>query len=133
MSYLVLCTGCSLICAGFAAYFAWRAGLSQEAASHSEHRLSIMRGQVKGLEVAVVALDEQHKKLAGRVYVDMRKDRKGEQPELMNGALPACDNWTAAQREGPASAAAGCECQYCNAKRAERAARRANLRAGVKS
>lgn len=130
-SLQVLLTGCALIGSGFAFYFAWVAGLNAEKAAHSEHRLSIMRGQVKGLEVAVVALDEQLNKLRGHVYVARRKDRQDELPRVPEGG--ECENWRTAQRDGPSSPAAGCECEYCNARRADRAQRRANLRAGVKT
>lgn len=38
-----------------------------------------------------------------------------------------CDNWSIAQRDGPRSDAASCECSYCVGRRAERRALRAAL------
>lgn len=49
--------------------------------------------------------------------------------EAAQQALPAsiCDNWSIAQRDGPTSDAASCECSYCVGRRAERRALRAAL------
>jgi hypothetical protein len=129
----------SLFAAGFCVYFAWRAGESAEKAAHSEHRLAVMRGQVAGLEAAMMGLDEKHRKLAGRVYADEYwRGKNDAQPELQpsydaSQLGAACPNYVAAQQDGPESAAAKCKCSYCEGKRADRAARRAKLRAGVKS
>ena len=131
----VLLTGFAIFSAGFCVYFAWRAGISAEKASHSEHRLAIMRGQVRGLEVALAALDASHQKLAGRIYAGMRRDREpanAEANELVAGV--ECEYWAIAQQDGPNSEAAKCGCAWCEAKRAERARRRASMRpAGGKS
>lgn len=118
---------------------AFLARQSADRAVHSEHRLAIMRGQVAGLEAAMMGLDAKHQKLAGRVYADEYwRGKPDRQPELeptnpAGDSYDICENWQTAQRDGPSSPAAGCECAYCNAKRADRAARRAKLRAGVKS
>lgn len=139
MAAQFLFTSFAMLMFGFCAYFAWRAGQSAERAEHSEHRLAIMRGQVKGLEVGMAALDEQHKRLAGRVYADEYwRGKRKEQPDLLATPLPdegrflhtgpVCENWKIAQRDGPTSPGARCECEYCNARRADRAARRATLR-----
>lgn len=145
MSLQLLFTGFSVLLLGYCVYFAWRAGQSAEKAAHSEHRLAIMRGQVAGLEASMEALNAKHNKLAGRVYADEYwRGKDDKQPELEpaadfdpNAQRDAfgiiCVNWTTAQRDGPSSPSAGCECEYCNARRADRAARRAKLRAGVKS
>lgn len=139
MSLTLLFTALSLCAAAAAILFAHLARESARKAEHSEHRLAIMRGQVAGLEASLMGLDAKHHKLAGRVYADeFWRGKREEQPELNPRLDPpdgvvACDNWAAAQREGPSSPAAGCECAYCNGRRAERAARRAKLRAGVKS
>lgn len=136
MSMQVLFTAFAMLLCGAAAYFAFRAGVSAEKASHSEARLTIMRGQVKGLEVGLTALDEQHKKLAGRVYADQYwRGKREEQPELVptmeNDPGAPCENWKLAQQAGPNSTAAQCDCTYCNAKREERRQRRASMRSGV--
>lgn len=135
----VLFTVLSLCALVVCALLALDARESAIRAGQSEHRLSIMRGQVKGLEVGLTALDESHKKLAGRVYADQYwRGKRDEQPELTPSAFAGvdsveCGNWAIAQREGPLSEAAKCECSYCEAKRADRARRRASMRSGVKS
>lgn len=139
MSVLILLTGCALIAAAFACYFAWRAGESAERAAHSEHRLAIMRGQVAGLCTSIEVLDDKHKRLAGRVYADEYwRGKRPEQAELephvvdVDVDVDVCENYQRAQQEGPTSPAASCACGYCEAKRADRAARRARLRSGSK-
>lgn len=137
----VLLTGFALFAAAFCVYFAWRAGESAERAAHSEHRLAIMRGQVAGLCTSIEVLDDKQRRLAGRVYADQYwRGQREEQPELAPvDDLPRapmgdeCENWKRAQQLGPSSPEASCKCAYCESKRADRAARRAKLRAGVKS
>lgn len=127
---------CGSVCATIMALLARE---SAARAAHSEHRLAIQRGQVAGLEAAMMGLDEKHRKLAGRVYADeyWRGQREPLAPGDVLGAVALsgdpCENWTTAQREGPTSAAASCACPYCDARRADRASRRAKLRGGVKS
>lgn len=129
----VLFTVLSLCALVVCALLALDARESAIRAGQSEHRLSIMRGQVKGLEVGLTALDESHKKLAGRVYADQYwRGQRDEQPELQPSTA-VCENWARSQTEGPMSAAARCECDYCEGKRADRAKRRASMRSGVKS
>lgn len=142
MFVTVLFTVLSLCASCLASVMALLARKSADNAAHSEHRLAIMRGQVRGLEVSVAAVDDGLRKLRGRVYADQYwNGKREEQPELephvphtdrWNDPTKTCDNWATAQREGPGSPAAGCECEYCNSRRADRAARRAKLRAGVK-
>lgn len=139
MWFTLLSTGLSLFAAAVAALMAVMARESAAKAAHSEHRLAIQRGQVAGLEAALMGLDAKFQKLAGRVYADEYwRGKNDRQPELMPSAAAGldsveCGNWAIAQREGPLSEAAKCECAYCEAKRADRAARRAKLRVGVKS
>ena len=135
----VLFTGLSLFAGAVAALMAVMARESAAKAAHSEHRLAIMRGQVAGLEASLMGLDAKFQKLAGRVYADEYwRGKNDRQPELEptapdGSSRDICENWASAQRDGPMSAAAQCVCAYCEAKRADRAARRAKLRAGVKS
>jgi hypothetical protein len=135
----LLFTVLSLLASVTATIMAHLARESAASAKHSEHRLAIMRGQVAGLEAAMMGFDEKFKKLAGRVYADEYwRGKSDRQPELQPSVAAGfdsveCGNWAIAQREGPTSEAARCECSYCEAKRADRAARRAKLRTGVKS
>lgn len=138
MFLTVLCTGLSLCATAITAFLAVLARESARKAEHSEHRLAIMRGQVAGLEAAMMGLDAKHQKLAGRVYADEYwRGKRDDQPDLNIAAPTApdgtsrdvCENWAKAQQEGPQSSAAGCTCAYCESMRAARAARRAKLRA----
>lgn len=136
MAWQVFFTGFALLAVLACAYWAYEARAAAQKAEHSEHRLAIMRGQVRGMEVSLEALDARFKSLAGRVYADEYwRGKDDAQPELQPVGVeaPECPNWAIAQREGPQSEAAKCEDSYCAARRADRAARRAKLRAGVKS
>ena len=133
---LVLFTGFQLLGLGLMCYLVYEANQSAKKAGHSEHRLAIMRGQVRGLELAVVAIDDQQKRLAGRFNVSLRRDRDPpvEYPVGPDGtSRDVCENWQLAKQEGPGSTAAACSCAYCESMRADRHRRRANLRTGVKS
>lgn len=46
----------------------------------------------------------------------------------LSANLTVCENYAQAQREGPLSAAASCDCPYCTAKRTERDALREKAR-----
>lgn len=92
------------------------------------------RSRLTGLERDVDALRRELRKVAGKFYASQREIEDEEREWVENyeanvsqHAIPAsiCDNWTAAQREGPQSEAASCECAYCVGRRAERRAFRA--------
>lgn len=138
MSLTLLFTGLSLLAVAACVFYANLARESARKAEHSEHRLAIQRGQVAGLEASLMGLDAKFQKLAGRVYADQYwRGKREEQPELEptrpdGTSRDICPNWSLAQKEGPSSPAAQCTCDYCESRRAERAERRAKLRAGVK-
>lgn len=143
MSLPLLFTVLSLLASVVATLMAYVARESAANAKHSEHRLSIMRGQVAGLEAALMGLDAKFQKLAGRVYADQYwRGKRDEQPDLNLNAPTGpdgssrdiCENWAKAQQEGPGSIPAMCMCAYCESMRESRAARRrATLPRGVKS
>ena len=108
--------------------------------------LSLARGltRLSALDDLIDVLDQQHRKLAGRFYVSLRRDRVPNlheewQPLPGNGGDlgrgldtrppngPVCENWSLAQLEGPKSAAARCECEYCESMRRARRAVKAAL------
>jgi len=68
------------------------------------------------LQGALMQLRDSNRREFGKLW-------KRSEPELMaptapNGdAYDVCENWEVAQREGPTSRAASCECAYCDAKR----------------
>lgn len=131
----VLCTVSSLLSFALAAFYAWRAAECADRAHGSEQRLSIMRGQVVGLEASVVALDDRLKRLNGKVAREKRgvPDEPIDPTDLAFPPSAVCENWLRSQTEGPSSTAAKCECAYCESRRADRMARRASMRLGVKS
>lgn len=79
------------------------------------------------VQLELDALRKAHYKLRGAFY-ETKRDRHQEQqlqlPELATSSA-ACDNWATAQRDGPTSTAAACECAYCTMMREARAAFRA--------
>lgn len=142
MFVTVLCTALSLCASIAATIMAFVARESATSAKHSEHRLAIMRGQVAGLEAAMMGHDEKFRKLAGRVYADQYwRGQRDEQPELNPAptepdgrSRDVCENWARAQQDGPGSVPSMCTCAYCESMREARAARRrATLPRGVKS
>lgn len=93
------------------------------------------RARLTSLERDVDALRRELRKLGGRFYA-LAAELEEPEPNpvgVITETSPVCENWSTAQREGPLSPAAQCACAYCERRRAERAARRANLRSGVKS
>lgn len=109
----------------------WRA---QECHGHAQ-RLATMRSRVTALEGSAESLLAQHRKLAGRFYAMLADIEDPEPPEslfeppapLVQSGLAVCENWAIACDQGPTSAAARCDCAYCNWQRAERARTRARL------
>lgn len=110
----------------------WRA---QECHGHAQ-RLALMRSRVTALEGSAESLLAQHRKLAGRFYAMLADLEDPEPPEGIDvpalvphpqTGLAVCENWAMACDQGPKSAAARCDCAYCNWQRAERARTRARL------
>jgi len=92
------------------------------------------RHRVTSLERDVAALRRELRKLSGKFYATLAQieDEPDDSAEVdeFAGIQPLdaqCDNWTLAQRDGPTSDAAKCECVYCLSRRAERRALRAAL------
>jgi Tfp pilus assembly major pilin PilA len=83
------------------------------------------RGRVSNLEHELDAVSGQVHKLRQKIYATNSK------PQTIEIATfePPCENWLAAQTEGPTSRAANCDCAYCERQRAARADLRAKLRA----
>lgn len=95
-----------------------------------------LRGElarITALEGGYEQLHSQHRKLAGKFYArdyyDRQHDLDNAPPGITAPQLltPACENWAAAQLEGPKSKAAACECGYCLAQRAARAREKAAI------
>lgn len=106
--------------------------------------LRLQRGlaSLEALEARLDVNESSLRKLAGRFYVTLRKDRAeiheegypvpgaGLQRRGVFGHEPGnggCDNWALAQLEGPQSKAARCECDYCEQMRRARATVKAAL------
>jgi hypothetical protein len=86
-------------------------------------------GRIAAVEAELDVLGKQLHKLRGKFYANRNEEQEKAAIEIARpfvGGL-TCENWIAAQRDGPRSAAATCVCDYCNAKRAERDAFRARV------
>lgn len=95
------------------------------------------RDRVTTLEREVDALRRELRKLSGKFYASLREDEptvidtvKNDNNEHVPVSL-FCPNYGIAQKEGPQSKAAKCDCGYCSEMRARREAfRREQRRAG---
>jgi hypothetical protein len=87
-------------------------------------RLGNLRGNVFELEGALAQLANQHRKLEGRFYgtLGAARARIEETKDAIETPQPSdvlvvCENWSKAQKTGPKSDAASCQCDYCVAMR----------------
>jgi hypothetical protein len=99
-----------------------------------------LAAEVADLAAALEAAKKSHRSELGRVWQKFdgfelarppphALDFTREDWEMRGVKLEqtACENWTAAQLEGPRSKAATCECAYCLRQRAARAAEKAAI------
>jgi len=99
-----------------------------ERARHEATKLRLARETVHEVELAVESLRKQLASLRGKFYATKEAPPLVVQPGLPQpGDLPACDNWLAAQLEGPRSRAAACDCRYCLEQRHHRAQQKAAI------
>lgn len=127
-----LLTGLStglLVCA-VGVYFAAR-GLLHDAL-YEVRRFRGSAARLTAAEGDLAALSLSHRKLSGKLYGyigSARAEEAGNQTRPERSDAPVdpsgasrdvCENWHAAQLEGPRSRAAKCECAYCEAMRAYR-------------
>jgi TolA-binding protein len=104
-------------------YVSWKsAEESREIADDLRRALS----RVSANEAEVQTLTAQIHKLRGKIY-SMKPEK--QEIEIADRAvlLGVCENYAAAQTDGPGSKAARCDCPYCEAKRRERDELRARL------
>lgn len=124
-----LLTGIQFLLLVVGVYYAYVAARSAEHADREGRRLGTFLARVIALEGGLEQLNKQHRKLAGAFHATRYQDELA----LTNNApdnkqlLPACENWVTAQRDGPRSTAARCECAYCTERRAERDAFRTRV------
>lgn len=114
----------ALVCAlasGLSAYVAYRqacfASADADNLKQSTFRITALEAEIDTLRSAVA-------KLRGKVYAT-----KAEPALVPDERAPAmlCENWARAQSDGPRSAAARCECDYCSYQRMLRAQVRAAI------
>ena len=119
-------TGFALICALLCFGCVWwcQRAIAICAGHELELRRSINRIATTEHEVGV--LGSQIHKLRQKIYSNNALERATEIAPPVS-MFPACENWLAAQNEGPASRAAKCECAYCVSQHAARAALRSQL------
>lgn len=89
----------------------------------TENALRRYVGRIAALEAELEVVTKQLQKLRGKLYASKTADEEKLQIEIANS--PPCENWLIAQRDGPRSAAAKCECADCTRRRSEREAFRA--------
>jgi hypothetical protein len=127
LSFDVLAVGCCLALAR---------SVAQSANACHQHvmRIAAQRGRVVTLEGASESLTARLAKVERRVGT-LASNARAEAEELGRatslGGPPSvfldvddaepCPNWSVAQRDGPSSDAAQCQCPYCLAKRHQRA------------
>lgn len=123
----VLFTGlCTAILGAFFAFVAWRH--SEAARNHhllvdrALAKLLQLRGQIAGHDSALTSQLAQLQKLRGQFYAlkaaledpsPPPPPPPDSQQRLFADTPPLCENWNLAQREGPLSPAARCDCNYC--------------------
>lgn len=78
------------------------------------------RDRVTVLERETEALRRELRKLSGKFYASQREHE--QVLDIIQDAddPPVCENYAVAQREGPKSTAASCECDYCTRRRKEK-------------
>lgn len=134
-----------------AGFFWWQCGAlaamareAQQDAAAEASKLRAMIGRLVALEGAHESLGAQHRKLSGRFYAYIAEDHQAE-PEPQGATYATdplathnliansrtCENYAVAQREGPLSPAASCECDYCVGRRRERDELRQKLPRGT--
>lgn len=135
-----------LVFASFGAM--WMAGRWADVALLARHnaaddiaKLKAERDRVTVLERDTEALRRELRKLSGKFYASQRDaendldaqryyERTGIPASVLPGNAPTtavCENYAAAQLEGPSSKAAKCECLYCMTRRNARAAEKAAI------
>ena len=120
-SALVLLCGCVLcVCLAFRA---------RNECDDVETNMRRSLGRIAALEAELDVCQRQLQKLRGKLYGDKQNTDEKLQTEIARPFTSGivCENWSTAQRDGPRSPAAQCECDYCTAKRAERELTRARL------
>ena len=120
----LLFTGSALALLGciFCAALAFRA---RNECIDTETSLRRLIGRLAAVEAELEVVTKQQQKLRGKLYQSKTADE--EKLPIAISETPICENWQIAQRDGPRSAAAKCECADCTRRRAEREATRARL------
>lgn len=128
----ILLTALSLVCliGCFLAYTraqkeadtaeAWRNNIETNAL-----KLRTELPRLTAAEREIETLRRELRKLSGKFYASQREeieiaDTYASDPIATHNLVP-CDNYAIAQREGPNSKAAKCECDYCTRRRKEKA------------
>lgn len=118
----VLLTLSTALFTGACAFFAWSSQKSALDANEQAWKVRKSAGAIEILRDDHAALEKRIQKLAGRFYRDLRDEPASEPQPAFDPLWDAakCENWTAAQRDGPGSAAAMCDCDHCVGARAAR-------------
>lgn len=121
-----LLAGFALLCALVAGACVYACYRSVGECDAIERTLRQALGRISALEHELAVVASHVHKLRQKIYSNKSEEKAIEIANAPEQA-PACENYTTAQREGPRSQAAQCQCAFCEAKRIERDALRVKL------
>lgn len=132
MWFQILLSLSTVLLTGLAALCALKASRDADDAHDQAWKIRKSAGAIEILRDDMDAITKRMSKLAGRFYRNLQDEPEPDDPapvlvtpppgnwENANGQRIACENWSAAQLDGPGSAAAMCDCGYCEAMRRAR-------------
>jgi hypothetical protein len=126
MAAAVIATGFALICSLVAIACVYACFKSVKECDAIERALRQAIGRIAALEHEQAVIASHVHKLRQKIY-STKSEEKAIEIANATATLATCENYSAAQREGPQSQAAKCDCAFCEAKRAERDALRVKL------
>lgn len=142
MEILLTALSLAALCGCFLAFtrtqrVADEASMWARSAEKSALALKSERDRITVLERELDALRRELRKLSGKFHASQREvpddiqeaEFRRKQIDFVPYTAPlgVCENWLLAQRDGPRSEAASCDCEYCVAQREQRAQLRKSL------
>jgi len=130
----LLLTVCLLVIPSACAFAVWRCIVYMDLARGHSHEAEAyalavreQRDRLTVMEREVEALRRELRKLGGKVHAHIASEQVDfvhDERAHVQARAALCENYALAQVDGPLSAAARCDCQYCSDMRAHRAAAR---------
>ncbi len=116
------------MCTGLALVAVWAAHAYAVEAQQARNDLRARMVDLEAVDAAQRQLLVRIQRLEGKFHASQRQQPEQVAPPVAPAPLmQPCENYLRAQKEGPRSAAAACECAYCETMRAQRRAQRAAL------